>query len=131
MLVFCRGRDATKTKQASEEMLGAARIERVRVVRAHLDLTRVFARLAELEVNDVLVEAGPRLRRRLVRARASSTSGCSTSRRNYWARTRDRWRRCRALTRLEAAPGFELRDVEQVVGRICACGCGRGRNRKK
>jgi diaminohydroxyphosphoribosylaminopyrimidine deaminase/5-amino-6-(5-phosphoribosylamino)uracil reductase len=43
------------------ERLGDARVERVRVVRSHLDLAAVFARLAELEVNDVLVEAGPRL----------------------------------------------------------------------
>ena len=33
----------------------------MRIVRGHLDLARVFARLAELEVNDVLVECGPRL----------------------------------------------------------------------
>jgi diaminohydroxyphosphoribosylaminopyrimidine deaminase/5-amino-6-(5-phosphoribosylamino)uracil reductase len=46
---------------AKEEMLGAARIERMRVVRAHLDLARVFRRLGELEINEVLVESGPRL----------------------------------------------------------------------
>jgi len=44
-----------------EERLGAARIERVRTVRGHLDIKRVFARLAELAINEVLVEAGPRL----------------------------------------------------------------------
>lgn len=43
------------------ETLGRARIERVRVARGHLDLKRVLARLAELEINEVLVEAGPRL----------------------------------------------------------------------
>jgi diaminohydroxyphosphoribosylaminopyrimidine deaminase/5-amino-6-(5-phosphoribosylamino)uracil reductase len=46
---------------ASEERLGDARVERIRVVRSHLDLTAVLARLAELDVNDVLVEAGSRL----------------------------------------------------------------------
>ena len=44
-----------------EERLGDSRIERVRTVRGHLDLKRVFARLGELAINDVLVEAGPRL----------------------------------------------------------------------
>ena len=39
----------------SDERLGNARVERIRVARSHLDLQAVFARLAELEVNDVLV----------------------------------------------------------------------------
>jgi diaminohydroxyphosphoribosylaminopyrimidine deaminase/5-amino-6-(5-phosphoribosylamino)uracil reductase len=52
---------ATSKKSAGEERLGAARVERLRVKRSHLDLPSVLARLAELEVNDVLVEAGPRL----------------------------------------------------------------------
>jgi diaminohydroxyphosphoribosylaminopyrimidine deaminase/5-amino-6-(5-phosphoribosylamino)uracil reductase len=52
---------AARTRAPREERLGAARIERVRTVRGHLDLARVFARLAELAINDVLVEAGPRL----------------------------------------------------------------------
>jgi diaminohydroxyphosphoribosylaminopyrimidine deaminase / 5-amino-6-(5-phosphoribosylamino)uracil reductase len=43
------------------ETLGDATIERVRVKNSHLDLARVFARLAELQINEVLVEAGPRL----------------------------------------------------------------------
>jgi diaminohydroxyphosphoribosylaminopyrimidine deaminase/5-amino-6-(5-phosphoribosylamino)uracil reductase len=46
---------------AKVEMLGAARVERMRVVRTHLDLARVFQRLGELEINEVLVESGPRL----------------------------------------------------------------------
>jgi diaminohydroxyphosphoribosylaminopyrimidine deaminase/5-amino-6-(5-phosphoribosylamino)uracil reductase len=53
---------ASRTRGAAkEEMLGAARIERTRVVRTQLDLQRVFQRLGELEINDVLVESGPRL----------------------------------------------------------------------
>jgi len=52
---------ATRKSGAGEERLGAARVERVRVKRSHLDFGAVFARLAELQVNDVLVEAGPRL----------------------------------------------------------------------
>jgi diaminohydroxyphosphoribosylaminopyrimidine deaminase/5-amino-6-(5-phosphoribosylamino)uracil reductase len=51
---------AEKIAPVSGEMLGPARIERVRLKRTHLDLERVFARLAELEINDVLVESGPR-----------------------------------------------------------------------
>ena len=49
------------SKPAVAEKFGNAMVERVRVRNAHLDLARVFARLAELEVNEVLVEAGPRL----------------------------------------------------------------------
>jgi len=52
---------ATRRKGAGEERLGDARVERLRVKRSHLDFAAVFARLAELEMNDVLVEAGPRL----------------------------------------------------------------------
>lgn len=50
------------TKQRpAPEMLGAARIERLKLERGKLDLARVFARLGELEINEVMVEAGPRL----------------------------------------------------------------------
>ena len=52
---------ATRKAGPGDERLGDARVERMRVKRSHLDLAAVFARLAELEVNDVLVEAGPRL----------------------------------------------------------------------
>ena len=52
---------ATRKAGAGEERLGAASVERLRVKRSHLDLAAVFARLGELQVNDVLVEAGPRL----------------------------------------------------------------------
>jgi diaminohydroxyphosphoribosylaminopyrimidine deaminase/5-amino-6-(5-phosphoribosylamino)uracil reductase len=51
---------ATRKAGPSDERLGNARVERIRVARAHLDLSAVLARLAELEVNDVLVEAGSR-----------------------------------------------------------------------
>jgi diaminohydroxyphosphoribosylaminopyrimidine deaminase/5-amino-6-(5-phosphoribosylamino)uracil reductase len=52
---------AARQRAKVDERLGAARIERVRTVRGHLDLARVFARLGELQINEVLVEAGPRL----------------------------------------------------------------------
>jgi diaminohydroxyphosphoribosylaminopyrimidine deaminase/5-amino-6-(5-phosphoribosylamino)uracil reductase len=60
VLVFAAA--APKASRArSEERFGKGRIELVRTLRGHLDLARVFARLGELAVNDVLVEAGPRL----------------------------------------------------------------------
>ena len=54
-------RPAKPGRKTIAERLGAARIERVRVARGHLDLGRVLQRLGELQINDVLVEAGPRL----------------------------------------------------------------------
>jgi diaminohydroxyphosphoribosylaminopyrimidine deaminase/5-amino-6-(5-phosphoribosylamino)uracil reductase len=69
-LLFTGGKSGGKParRRRAEEELGAARIERVRVVRGHLDNARVLARLAELEINDVLVEAGPRLAGALLKA---------------------------------------------------------------
>jgi diaminohydroxyphosphoribosylaminopyrimidine deaminase/5-amino-6-(5-phosphoribosylamino)uracil reductase len=60
VLVFA-ATTATRKGGTGDERLGDARVERMRVKRSHLDLAALFARLAELEVNDVLVEAGPRL----------------------------------------------------------------------
>ena len=57
-----------KTAAAAGERLAAARIERLRTLRGHLDLVRVFKRLGELQINDVLVEAGPRLAAALLSA---------------------------------------------------------------
>jgi diaminohydroxyphosphoribosylaminopyrimidine deaminase/5-amino-6-(5-phosphoribosylamino)uracil reductase len=98
----------------SDERLGDARVERIRVVRAHLDLQAVFARLAELEVNDVLVEAGSRLAGALFAAGlvdewllyiAPKLLGKDAKPLAALAR----------LTRLEAAPEFELLD-SKVIG---------------
>jgi diaminohydroxyphosphoribosylaminopyrimidine deaminase/5-amino-6-(5-phosphoribosylamino)uracil reductase len=52
---------ASRPAGTQGEKLGRAAVERVRVAKTHLDLARVFARLGELQINDVLVEAGPRL----------------------------------------------------------------------
>ncbi len=60
VLLFAAAKPAGARAKA-EERVGTARIERVRAVRGHLDLARVFARLGELAINDVLVESGPRL----------------------------------------------------------------------
>lgn len=98
----------------SDERLGDARVERIRVSRSHLDLQAVFARLAELEVNDVLVEAGSRLAGALFAAGlvdewllyiAPKLLGKDAKPLAALAR----------LTRLDAAPEFELLD-SKVVG---------------
>jgi diaminohydroxyphosphoribosylaminopyrimidine deaminase/5-amino-6-(5-phosphoribosylamino)uracil reductase len=57
VLLFAGGRNSPRTGKT----LAPAPIENVRLLRGHLDLARVFARLGELEMNEVLVEAGPRL----------------------------------------------------------------------
>ena len=69
VLVFAAPTTASARQAPSDERLGNARVERIRVSRSHLDLSAVFARLAELEVNDVLVEAGSAARGRVVRRR--------------------------------------------------------------
>ena len=98
----------------TDERLGDARVERIRVVRSHLDLQAVFARLAELEVNDVLVEAGSRLAGALFAAGlvdewllyiAPKLLGKEAKPLAALAR----------LTKLDAAPEFELLD-SKVVG---------------
>jgi diaminohydroxyphosphoribosylaminopyrimidine deaminase/5-amino-6-(5-phosphoribosylamino)uracil reductase len=102
-----------KRPAAGDEMLGAARIERVRVKRSHLDLERVFARLAELEINDVLVESGPRF------AGALFAAGLVDEWLLYVA-PKLLGRDARPLvvlpriTRLADAPGFEIRESTPV-----------------
>ena len=106
----------TRERQAgpSEERLGDARVERIRVARSHLDLQAVFARLAELEVNDVLVEAGSRL------AGALFAAGLVDEWLLYIApkllgRDAKPLAALARLTRLDAAPEFELLE-SKVVG---------------
>ncbi len=60
VLLFA-GLSVKARSRPAEETLGPARIERVRAPRGKLDLARIFTRLAEMEMNEVLVEAGPRL----------------------------------------------------------------------
>ena len=60
VLVFAAA-TKSRSKAGAGEKLGVARVERVRTLHGHLDLKRVLARLAELAVNEVLVESGPRL----------------------------------------------------------------------
>jgi diaminohydroxyphosphoribosylaminopyrimidine deaminase / 5-amino-6-(5-phosphoribosylamino)uracil reductase len=96
-----------------DERLGDARVERMRVSRSHLDLPAVFARLGELEVNDVLVEAGSKLSGALFAAglvdewllyMAPKLLGKDAKPVAALAR----------LTRLDAAPEFELLECKAV-----------------
>ena len=66
--VLCFQAALPRSRAKTDARVGAARVERVRVVRGHLDLARVFTRLGELAVNEVLVECGPRLAGALLRA---------------------------------------------------------------
>jgi len=59
VLLFTAAKPRERVK--ADERMGAARVERVRVLRGHLDLARVFEKLGELAINEVLVECGPRL----------------------------------------------------------------------
>jgi diaminohydroxyphosphoribosylaminopyrimidine deaminase/5-amino-6-(5-phosphoribosylamino)uracil reductase len=104
----------TQRKGPGEERLGDARVERIAVKRSHLDFTAVFARLADLEINDVLVEAGPRLSGALLAAGlvdewllyvAPKLLGKDAKPVAALAR----------LTKLDDAPGFELLE-SKVVG---------------
>jgi diaminohydroxyphosphoribosylaminopyrimidine deaminase / 5-amino-6-(5-phosphoribosylamino)uracil reductase len=112
VLIFAAPRP--KGARSAQENLGAARVETVRVLRGHLDLKRVFSKLGELAINDVLVEAGPRLAGALLAAGlvdewlvylAPKLLGADAKPLATLAR----------LTRLAAAPRFELRD-STVVG---------------
>jgi diaminohydroxyphosphoribosylaminopyrimidine deaminase/5-amino-6-(5-phosphoribosylamino)uracil reductase len=61
VLIFAASPARASQRPAAPERLGDATVERVATKSSHLDLARVFARLAELQINEVLVEAGPRL----------------------------------------------------------------------
>ena len=65
MLIFTT-RDADEAGAQLER--AGARVEHVAGRDEHCDLAAVLARLAELEVNDVWVEAGPRFNGALLRA---------------------------------------------------------------
>jgi diaminohydroxyphosphoribosylaminopyrimidine deaminase/5-amino-6-(5-phosphoribosylamino)uracil reductase len=112
-LIFSMERASAK-KPAAPEMLGAARIERVRLKNSHLDLTRVFARLAELQINEVLVEAGPRLSGALLAARLVDEWLVYVAPKLLGRDARPLAALPR-LARLKDAPEFELRE-STVVG---------------
>jgi len=102
-----------KTADLAGERLAAARIERVRTLRGHLDLVRVLQRLGELQINDVLVEAGPRLAAALLSAGlvdewllylAPKLLGPQAKPLAAFAR----------LTKMSAAPQFELLESSTI-----------------
>jgi diaminohydroxyphosphoribosylaminopyrimidine deaminase/5-amino-6-(5-phosphoribosylamino)uracil reductase len=112
VLLFA-GPSAKAKSRHGAETLGAARIERIRTVRAHLDLRQVFARLAELEMNEVLVEAGPKLSGALLAA------GLVDEWLLYFApkllgRDAKPLAALGRLTRLDAAPQFTLLESTSV-----------------
>lgn len=118
VLVFsaARTRDGAakrRGKTAGEESVGAARIERIRVKRTHLDLERVFARLGELEINDVLVECGPRLAGALLDAGLVDEWLLYVAPKLLGKDARPLAVLPR-ISRLADAPGFELRESVQV-----------------
>jgi diaminohydroxyphosphoribosylaminopyrimidine deaminase/5-amino-6-(5-phosphoribosylamino)uracil reductase len=107
------GANAKRRPASSEETLGAARIERVRVKRTHLDLERVFARLAELEINDVLVESGSRFAGALFAAGLVDEWLLYVAPKLLGKDGRPLMVLPR-ITRLPDAPGFELRESTQI-----------------
>ena len=112
VLVFAAP-SATRKVGPSDERLGNARVERIRIRRAHLDLAAVLGRLAELEVNDVLVEAGSRLAGALFAAGLVDEWLLYVAPKLLGQDARPMAAVAR-LTRLEAAPEFELLESTAV-----------------
>lgn len=101
---------ATRTRPRGDR-LAAARIETVRTLRSHLDMRRVFARLAELGANEVLVEAGPRLSGAMLAAGLVDEWLLYLAPRLLGPQARPLAALPR-LTRLETAPGFALLECQ-------------------
>ena len=93
----------------------AGRIERVRTLRGHLDLARVLARLGELAINDVLVEAGPGLSGALLSAGLVDEWLLYIAPKLLGPQAKPLANLAR-LTKLAKAPNFEILE-SQVVGR--------------
>ena len=113
VLLFAAARLGSREGSAREERLGAARIERVRTLRGHLDLQRVFTRLGELEINDVLVEAGPRLAGALLAARLVDEWLLYLAPKLLGSDAKP-LARLAPLTKLAAAPQFAILDSRPV-----------------
>lgn len=92
---------------------GAMRVETMRLRRGHLDLERVFARLAELENNEVLVEAGPRLSGALLSAGLVDEWLLYVAPRLLGPQARPLADLAR-LSKLAAAPEFELVESKHI-----------------
>ena len=111
VLIFAAASKARR--KPAEERLGAARIERVRTVRGHLDLAKIFKRLGELKINDVLVEAGPRLAGALLTAGLVDEWILYVAPKLLGERAKP-LATIGTLTRMAKAPQFELLDSTQV-----------------
>jgi diaminohydroxyphosphoribosylaminopyrimidine deaminase/5-amino-6-(5-phosphoribosylamino)uracil reductase len=112
VLLFA-GPAKTKSKAGAVEMLGPARVERIRTLRGHLDLNRVLARLAELEINEVLVEAGPNLAGALLAANLVDEWLLYLAPRLLGKDAKPLAALPR-LTKLDAAPSFTLLESKSV-----------------
>jgi diaminohydroxyphosphoribosylaminopyrimidine deaminase/5-amino-6-(5-phosphoribosylamino)uracil reductase len=96
-----------------EERLGNARVERVRGKPGGLDLRQVFARLAELQMNEVHVEAGPRLSGALLSAGLVDEWLLYVAPRLLGKEAKPLAVISR-LTKLDAAPGFTIVESRSV-----------------
>jgi diaminohydroxyphosphoribosylaminopyrimidine deaminase/5-amino-6-(5-phosphoribosylamino)uracil reductase len=112
VLLFA-GPARSRAKAGAVETLGPARIERIRNLRGHLDLGRVMKRLAELEINEVLVEAGPRLAGALLAANLVDEWLLYLAPR-LLGKDAKPLAAMTKLTRLDAAPAFSLVESRTV-----------------
>jgi diaminohydroxyphosphoribosylaminopyrimidine deaminase/5-amino-6-(5-phosphoribosylamino)uracil reductase len=113
VLVFAAATAAAKSRARLDESLGEARLERLRASRSGLDLDRVFERLAELEINEVLVECGPRLAGALLTAGLVDEWLLYVAPRLLGKEAKPLASFAR-LTKLESAPEFALVDSQTV-----------------
>jgi diaminohydroxyphosphoribosylaminopyrimidine deaminase/5-amino-6-(5-phosphoribosylamino)uracil reductase len=111
-LVLASQSPKSRTRRAAE-MLGDARVERMRGKPGGLDLRQVFARLAELQMNEVHVEAGPRLSGALLTAGLVDEWLLYVAPRLLGKEARPLAAITR-LTKLEAAPAFTIVDSRAV-----------------
>lgn len=93
--------------------LGDARIETLRTRRSHLDLRQVLQRLAELDMNEILVEAGPGLSGAMLSAGLIDEWLLYVAPRLLGPHARPLAQFAK-LTRLDASPRFELIDSQPV-----------------
>jgi diaminohydroxyphosphoribosylaminopyrimidine deaminase/5-amino-6-(5-phosphoribosylamino)uracil reductase len=112
VLLFA-GPSVKSRSRATEETLGTARIERVRAPRNRLDLGRVLGRLADLQMNEVLVEAGPRLSGALLSAGLVDEWLVYLAPKLLGGDARP-LAALGKLRKLAAAPAFEVLDATQV-----------------
>ena len=98
----------TARASGAEERLGAARIERVRVTRDHLDLQARAQAARRARDQRRAGGSGPAAGRRAARGRAgrrmAAVRGAEVVRRS----ARNRWPRSARLTKMAAAPQFEM-----------------------